>query len=139
MTRGIKTDVDRFINDLQGKYLPFTINSEADAKALNIKGGKGTYQVQVAVRPIQLWEIVYPEEHNDLMLTTIFGNKQGAKGVTHQKKHRPFVAMIRKWLGVKKLPDYDDKAALPIYKANTEFVGIGVKEDYKLEDGTQAL
>jgi len=126
MTRGMKSHVDNFITELQGKYLPFKYE------------GKDSF-VQVAVRPIQLWEIVFPKEHKDLMLSTCLGGKEGMKGITNQKKHRPVVAMIRKMLGITKLPDYDDTKQLPITRQHMELVGIGIKEDRDLTDGTEGL
>jgi len=128
LTRGIKHDVDRFIRELAAKYLPFKFKTKAEKKETK-------KLVQVAVRPIQLWEVVFPEEHQDLMLNTLF---RGAKGKTQHKRHFKWVNVIRKILGVSKIPDYDDKTAgmLPVYDANVERVGIGIKQDrYQDENG----
>jgi len=119
LTRGIKNSVDQFITELQGKYLPYVF----------YKGKKlMKCQVQVSVRPIQLWEIVFPEEHKDVMLSTIL--PEAHKGVTQHKKHNKFIWAIRKALGVEKLPDYKSDIQMPITLANTEVVGIGIKKDY---------
>jgi len=124
ITRGIKNDVDRFITLLQGAFLPYD-----KAKV-----------VQVAVRPVQLWEIVFPEEHKDIMLTTVLGGDASMKGITNQPKHRKWVAMIRKVLGVQKIPKYKTDRQLPCAgaKLNMEVVGVGIKEDYK-KDGLERL
>jgi len=126
LTRGMKNHVDQFITELQGKYLPFKFE------------GKDSV-VQLSVRPIQLWEVVFPKEHKDLILTTCLGGKEGMKGITNKRRHRPFVAMIRKALGIQKLPDYDDTQTLPITRQHMELVGIGIKEDRDLDDGTEGL
>ena len=122
MTRGIKPDVDRFINDLMGKYLPF-----------NYKGAPSL--VQIAVRPLQLWEIVFPREHKDIVLNTVLCGD----GKTQHKKHKKWITVLRKILGIQKIPEFKTDAVLPVYRANTEFIGVGIKEDYNFEDGTEAL
>jgi len=125
ITRGIKHDVDRFINDLRGKYLPFKFRGE-------------NTMVQVAVRPIQLWEIVFPKEYKDLMLRSILENNQGK---TQHKKHQKYITILRKILGIKKIPKYDGESIerLPLYLNNVEKIGIGIKEDKNLPDGTEGL
>lgn len=126
ITRGIKKDVDEFIKLLQGVFLPYKFETK--------KGKIENGTVQIQVRPIQLWEIVFPEEHKDLILTTVLGGQNSMKGITNQKKHRKFVSLIRKALGVEKIPDYDMSKVLPCAWANqnTEVVGVGIKEDYKI-------
>lgn len=118
-TRGIKNFSDQFITELQGKYLPF--------KSFDENRNLINSQVQVAVRPIQLYEIVFPEEHKDIMLTTILGENGGK---TQHKKHFKWVALIRKVLGIKDIGSYNTDRAMPISKFHTEIVGIGIKEDY---------
>jgi len=129
LTRGIKKEVDDFITQLQGKYLPFVVKEGAAGLE------KGNYNIQVQVRPIQLWEVVFPREHKDLMLTTCFG----PKGRTQHKKHEKYLAIFRKILGVKKIPEYNGAIQLPINRENMEVAPIGIKEDYNFEDGTEAL
>ena len=132
ITRGLKSAIDEFINQLQGQYLPF----EVKEGAAGLK--KGKYNVQVQVRPIQMWEIVFPREHKDIKLATDLGEDAGTP---HHSKFKKFVWGLRKVLGVKPIPKYDSKLKLPCTAArkHTEFVGIGIKEDYNFEDGTEAL
>ncbi|MHA1353750.1 MAG: hypothetical protein ACTSR1_01060 [Candidatus Heimdallarchaeota archaeon] len=94
--------------------------------------------VQVAVRPIQLWEIVFPKEYKDLMLRSILENNQGK---TQHKKHQKYITILRKILGIKKIPKYDGESIerLPLYLNNVEKIGIGIKEDKNLPDGTEGL
>lgn len=121
ITRGIKNSVDQFITELQGKYLPFKWRRNKDSPMQN-------FNVQVAVRPIQLWEIVFPEEHKDLMLTTVLG--KDFKGKTQHRKHDKFVFGLRKILGVEKIGDFKTDAELPITRQAMEVVGVGIKKDY---------
>jgi len=130
ITRGIKHEVDKFITQLQGKYLPF----EVKKGAAGLK--KGKYMIQTSVRPIQLWEIAYPKEHNDLMCASLL-NKD--KGKPLQKWQEKFVWGIRKALKLKKIPKYKTDEIFPISRDHMEIVGLGVKEDYSFEDGTEAI
>jgi hypothetical protein len=130
MTRGIKNQVDQFITELQGKYFPFQWRNP-ETKELMMTN------LQVSVRPIQLWEIVYPEEFNDIMLTTILAD---GKGETQHKRHNKFIFALRKILGVQPIPEYQKNQALPINKAHVEMIGIGVKKDYWTDkDGKHIL
>ena len=121
MTRGIKHEVDQFITELQGKYLPFKYRQKEGEPLQD-------WNVQLAVRPIQLWEIVFPEDQQDLVLTTCLGD--GAKGKTQHKKHEKYVWALRKMLGINPLPDYKADKKMPVRCSGIEIVGIGVKPDY---------
>lgn len=125
MTRGIKHKVDQFITELQGKYLPFQYPNKDGKNELNM--------LQLSVRPIQLWEIVYPAEHNDVVLNTLLN---GTNGQTHQKKHHWVVNKIRWLLGVKEIPEYNKANKMPVALDSIEVVGIGVKDDYWVNSKT---
>jgi hypothetical protein len=128
LTRGIKHDVERFINELSAKYLPF-----------NYKGEKSL--VQVAVRPIQLWEVVFPEEHKDTMLRSLFNEKLGQKrGEPFHKRHKKFIYVLRKILGVQEIPYFDKEGdIIPFYDENIDKTAIGIKEDKRDNDNTEIL
>ena len=115
MTRGIKHEVDRFINDLQAQYYPYRV-------------GKKKHYVQLGVRPIQLWEIVTPKESMPEVMATI--------GIDGKNKYRfsPQRTMLRKLLHCKKLPKLDPKTLKRIvYKDNVGVYPIGVKADEETE------
>jgi len=132
ITRGIKRQVNRFIDELSAKYLPYT----CPAKIGQFKRGD-QIAVQVAVRPIQLWEVVFPKEHLEIMQNTLF-QKWGSK--PQHSRHQKHIFALRKALGVKKLPKYefDPKKVLPVYEKDVERTGIGYKEDYD-KDGLEML
>lgn len=121
-TRGIKMHVDNFITQLQGKYLPFKYNGKDSA-------------VQVAVRPVQMWEVVFPKEHLDLMLTTCLG----PDGKPYHKRHNKFIAVVRKVLGVKKIPKYDNSSMMICGRDHIDSTGIGIKEDANDNNGNEGL
>lgn len=123
-TRGVKQWIDEFITELQGIYLPW------HAK---IKGqDKTDWCVQVGVQPIQLWSITFPEEHKDLILTTILGGEGTNKGKCNTPRLRKYFDIIRKFIGLEPIPDYSTAKFLPIQKEHMEVIGIGIKKDRKM-------
>ena len=126
ITRGVKKFVEEFIDDLKGKWVPY-------------KGVAGTateitqYNMKIGVRPIQLWEVVFPEEHKDIVLTTIFGNDAGK---TQHKKHEKFLWAIRKALGAEPMPEYKKDILMPVQKEHMEVAAIGIKKDYWIDSKT---
>jgi len=126
ITRGIKHAVDQFITELQGKYMPMKARA-ADDKELK------DFMVQMMVRPIQLWECVFPEECKDIALSTLLSQKLPKDGMTQHKKHNKFLWAIRKALGAEPVPEYDNKIKMPISSDWVEVVGIGVKKDYWID------
>lgn len=147
ITRGIKKEVDDFITQLQGKYLPFRVEKEGTAGI-----AKGDWMAQLQVRPIQLWEFVFPRRSKDIMLTTLFGpsgtekqadiktkNNEVARKATKHSRHDKMIWAIRKAIGAEKIPEYNCSQILPISKIGVDVVPIGIKEDYTFEDGTEAL
>lgn len=130
LTRGIKHDVDFFINELAHRYVTFDrINS--DTKKLE----KGILQLRLS--PIQLWDLSYPKEHRDVIHNTIFG---GTMGEPIHSRHSKFLLPLRMAMKLKKLPEYDKTkgklAMLP--PQNIELIAVGVKDDLWIEpDGRQ--
>ena len=118
-TRGIKHDVDRFINDLQAQYFEYP-HPEQDKKPL---------WVQLGVRPIQFWELVLPKESMPSLMKTLWG--------TNPEPHPKFkyqLGIIRRLLGAQKLPTFDEKLLTRIiYKNNVAIYPIGVKDDAVIE------
>lgn len=114
-TRGIKHDVDRFIGLLQGVWLPFQYQDR-------------TMSLQVGVRPVQLWELAFPKEHLQLMLRTLWDEE-----ITRRAGFKTPLALLRKALKLKKIPDIDKSIQpplkMPIYKQNVGIHPIGLHED----------
>ena len=129
MTRGIKHDVDRFINELSAKYLPFKYQSTTDKKLKD-------YMLQVSVRPVQLWEIAVPKEHQDIMLRTLFKTQPIRKEYGWMKK---YIWAFRKALGLKPIPKYPAGEVLPVFDANVDKIAIGIKDDYYFANGVEGI
>lgn len=88
--------MDRLIEDLQAQYYPYKANKE-------------NYYVQLAVRPIQFWEIVMPEPELDSVMKMIWNTNANAANHGSNSKFKYPMAMIRKGLGVQKIPTFDEK------------------------------
>lgn len=119
LTRGIKNNVDQFITELQGKYFPFKYRNE--------KGEVKDMLWQFAVRPVQLWEFAFPEEHKDLILNSLF---DGTKGEGQHPWYKKWIWPIRKALHCEPVSDYDKSKKIYIRKDDVEIVSIGIKGDY---------
>lgn len=120
MTRGIKHDTDRLINDLQAQYFDYTHKE------------KGKMLVQMAVRPINLYELVFPKEHLGVVMQTLWRDSEDPlpKHATFLQKMR--LEVMRKALMAKKCPDkefWKDSMFRPLYKSNVQCYPIGIKED----------
>mgnify|MGYP007044126595 FL=1 len=130
LTRGIKHDVERFMNELSAKYLPFKYQNKTDAKVED-------YMIQLAVRPVQLWEIAVPREHYDVVMRTMFRDAPMRKQYNWLKK---YVMVFRKILGLKALPKYELKGdVLPCYIGAVDRIGLGIKEDYNFANGVEGI
>lgn len=117
MTRGHKTWIDQWITELQGKYLPYEYN-----------GQKG--MLQIILRPIQLWEVAFPEEHRDIVYNSIF-NKDLNFGL-HQSDWKGKIALsfLRKSLNAKKIKKWDiTKQWMPLTRQGMSVIGIGERQD----------
>jgi len=121
--RGIKHDTDRFINELSAKYLPLKFKDKETGAVME-------KLVQVAVRPYHIFEVVFPKEHLDAMCNTLFA---GSPGLSNTPRFRKWVRWVRWLIGLKPIPEYKKEQIIPLYLANSEIVGIGVKEDNFME------
>ena len=121
MTRGIKKDVDDYITQLQGKYFPY-----------KLKGiqGEQTTALQLSVRPIQLWEFVFPKESLKMAVGTICNGS-----LKTEDWRQKFLNGLRIMLKAKKLPDWEfkDLPQLPINKTNVAVYPIGTRADKNWE------
>ena len=122
LARGIDTAMRQWVNDVSAIFLPIEY----------AKGKKG--KVRVAVRPIQLYEIVFPEEHKDFILGAIPDN--GHDG--HKNKWlKGIVHVLRGFLGVKASQRKEPNGA--IINPYVMLTHIGIKKDQRDKDGIEIL
>lgn len=137
LTRGIINQVELFITHLRGKFLKIKLweNGKLVEKMLPI-----------AVRPIQLWEVIFPEEHRELVCHSILGPAKGngtykpkkmfglyGGKTTQHKKHEKFLWALRKGLGIEAIAPYESKEWLPMSTEDVEIIGLGTKKDYWID------
>lgn len=138
ITKGDKKWTDDFINQLIGKWLPFKWRKTKDEPFQDMN-------VQLSIRPIQLWEVGFPKEHKDLVCSTILGKdgglirgNDGKKPVDH-KFFNGFIKTCCRILGLQPIGKYKDDVMMPIAKEHVAVVGLGIKEDYTMENGVEGL
>lgn len=92
--------------------------------------------VESALRPIQLYEFIFPKEHLDVVLNTLA--KDGEDRPRGKSLGLP-LAMVRKALHLKKIPKKRDpsKGKLAIIDQHVRIVPIGIRydEDIVYPDG----
>lgn len=125
-TRGNKESVELFIKELSSKYLNIPFHNKKTGKIVPVANA-------IHVRPFQLWEIIFPKEDRDLVLTTIFTDKY-----THvaNPKFKRLFRWLLKLLPFKKMPeDWDNSRHLMVEHGDVEIVGLGMMDD-KMSDFT---
>mgnify|MGYP003146204257 CR=1 FL=1 len=128
LARGIKPVLDTWVNNLLSRFYPM---------AWKDKHGNNTmYNAQLAVRPIQLYEIVFPKTATNEVLSLIKpgrGNKR--------PREKKYLSWIRRIMGLDPMPDeWDDipKSDM-INREGLGIMGIGMKEDKSDENGNELL
>jgi hypothetical protein len=126
ITRGKYEEVETFITWLRCQVLPLKI----------IKGDGSTDQMamECMVRPIQLWEFVYPREHHDLVVNSLnLAAKTNPFYYNSSYNLNPKLFVLRKLLGAKSFEQPKDKInklMLPYERfKNINVLGIGYVED----------
>ena len=116
LTRGILSATKQWENDLAAQYLPFEVLEKGKKKP-------SPYLAQLAVRPVNLYEIVFPEECLDDVLGMV--KPEMHKGVVG--KFSAFIKMFTRMLGLKKIPDYKPK--ITPTGDGVSVIGLGLKKD----------
>lgn len=99
MTRGLKQQRDLFVDFLYTKMLEW--------KRKNIETGKDeVVQVQGGLRPIELWEYVFPEECYDEVMTMLKVDGCKDTGSADSVGNKAKLLMLRKMLGAKPLKKF---------------------------------
>ena len=125
--RGDYRTVNQFIEELSAKYLSFTYQ-KADALGKFIPNTKENYHIRISVRyvPLGAFEIVFPKEHTDLVLTTVLGKKGSLDDWKWLDK---WMWPMRKAMHLDKIPDYVDDKKMPVFNEGVHVIPIGFKED----------
>jgi len=119
-TRGIKHARDMFVTQIQSQFFPW--------KRKDLKTGVDEHvRVQGALRPIELWEYVFPEEHYEEVCTMLGFDPNG--------KVHPFSAKLnqkalRMALGLKPIKKFTPKVTDKfVFSEGVAKYPIGIKYD----------
>lgn len=126
ITRGHKTWVDKFINELSTRYFEFD-RYNYDTKKME------RVLMDARLCPIQLWDFVFPSEYYDSVAATILSGY--GEGKPEFKSHQKFVWALRKAMKFRKIPPFKKESRLPMLPPqHMEVIGIGVKDDYWIDE-----
>jgi len=115
LTRGIRHEIQRYIEDLSSQYFEY-----------GPKDAKGNRQfLQLSVRPVQLFELVFPEEHLAEVVKVV------TNGPRIDDWRNKFLTGIRLALKAEKIPKLDMSKARwrPVSKQNIAIYPIGIRKD----------
>lgn len=136
MTRGKKNEIDEFVKWMETRHFP-----------LPIKKGDGTTEnifMEAQLRPVQLWEFVFPKENLDVVLNTLklpHGDSPYGKGDGTKVDYNinPKLWALRKLLKAQKIPVPDKSKGIlfmPYERIkNMNILGIGIREDGDIAEG----
>lgn len=118
--RGIKFHQDEVIRWLATRPMHVPVK---DANGKNV-----VMPVSSQLRPITLWEQIFPENEKDIWLTTLRFQSFGS----YSEKMKMSLLALRKGLGYTRIPKFktDKKLLMPEESmAHTQILPIGVKYD----------
>ena len=127
--RGHKERVERWLNDCLAQYYPYKHKKDEEKGIL-----------QLAMRPIVLYECTFPEDQLMTVLATL--RPRDIKGFERTGLSNKLAGVIRKLLKLDPMPtDEEIKKHKPIYpmnKTDIDITAIGTKKDtYK--DGIEQI
>lgn len=124
ITRGIKEASEKFIKELSSKYVPMPFTNKKTGKKTNVA-------TVVHVRPIQLYEVVFPKEQLDTMLTTIFPTNEGK---SNNKKAEKIFKWIRRFLPMRNIPEtWDTSKKMLVAGEGVDRIALGIKDDVMMD------
>ena len=137
IAKGIKPHLDTWMNELLAQKLP--VFQKGKEKYVLVDGVPTKVFIQLAVRPVQLFEIGFPREHLDYVMSIV------GTGDYIQKRY-PLLKMtanaVRKVTGMKQVPSPIKVNSLMQPNAQGKAVAvipIGIKEDAYNAEGQEQL
>ena len=121
LTRGIKSEVDRWSEELSSKFFEWPRgDNEKD---------KETQVIQMGLRPWQMWELAFPKEAYGQVMTFIHPHGLGK----HPSFVNNYVMLLRKALKLKEFPKWDvnQPRMIGFQAPNVSKIMIGMKYDIK--------
>ena len=126
LVRGIDRYIRRWLEDFQNVYLKY--------KRTDSKGNKSDINASIVVRPIQLYEVIYPEEQEE-NLSRLLGNSHDIPNFSKTRK------WIMRMLGLEmpesKLDITNMTPTIP--RPNVSITILGNKKDLRDSNGNEML
>jgi len=131
---GIKNMVDFVVEDLNHKYLPLKLTKE---------GEKDIYvltQVQVRILPFGIYELVFPKEFKDEILSAM---RADSKGEYYDRLNKSLLRIkpldvLRKVLHLDPIPEFKKtqhpNIPIPEYMKFVSIIPIGIREDREITE-----
>lgn len=129
ITRGKKRHVRNFIDDIEENFLPFYPKNE--------EGVKKKLMTQIVARPVELWELVYPEGSDNKVMKLL-----GAEGYQQHNFRKIIKDFLMRLIGLKKSKDPQPDITNVVPPIQRGFVGVhilGNKKDAKDKNGNEML
>lgn len=126
ITRGKSRYVNNFKEAMEEVYLLSEIKDS--------NGNKIPMNVQLVMRPVQLWEVVYPEEH-DARITNLIGNEC----FSHKGFMMKVKAFFVKLLGLEITKVKTTLTERPIPREHMSIIILGNKKDRRDGNGNELL
>ena len=125
ISRGVKHFRDIFVTQMQGRFFPW--------KRKNLKTGvEEMHAVQGALRPIELWEYVFPEESLPEVIAMLDAHGLGGESVTAPKRTKLLKMGMKKALNAESLPkDIKKVDTMKVFRNGVAIDIIGIKKDKK--------
>ena len=122
--------INEYIQCWRHKYLPLIMKSEGcPDKTINVS-------VQVRLLPFGLYELVFPKEHAELILTTLNFGKKTAYNLDKKIFGISPLKLLKKFLGIKDTPKYNSDKRIVMPKYDVSIIPIGVKYDDEMTETT---
>lgn len=136
--RGHHARIAKMIESIEKINLPFKYREFRDGKF--VPGTRVDYMSQVTVRlaPFGIYEIIFPEEQKDIILATLL-YFNGGKPWKQNGFLSKYLWILRWFLGLEKIPEFDVSKRVEIYKEEIEIIAIGLKKDKRDELGNEHL
>jgi len=136
VTRGKKNEIDEFAKWMETRNLSMPVY-KADGTSENML-------IECQLRPVQLWEFVFPKENLDVVLNTLRLPSENPSefrdGKSTFKMFDSKLFALRKMLGAEKIPEPNKDAGvmfMPFDRIkNINIMGIGIREDGDISEAT---
>lgn len=124
--RGMPDWLNRWEGDCRARYVPVKLPKK-DAAVL----GKKQAMLELSLRPVRIYDMVFPEDQYATVMSMIFPEKPEGLGA--------ILSMVRKALGFSKPKDWIHDKKLRIPRWNVKVQLLGTKKDKRDKDGIELI